>query len=86
MIGDRINLMSRRGTINSFLVEIEENVYEWKTNCLSFQISFDKNDVYMLDPDDGPAIYAGFEFRNKTIDCIKREMRDGSEKYIVYTK
>ena len=86
MIGDRINLMSRRGNINSFLVEIEDNVYEWNTNCLSFQISFNNDDVYMLDPEDGPAIYVGFEFGNKTIDCIKREMRDGSKKYIVYTK
>lgn len=87
MKGDVINLVSRVGTVNSFLTEIEENVYEWNAaEGLIFQISFDKNDIYMLDPDSGPAIYTGFEFGNKTVVEIKKENRDGFEKYIVYAK
>lgn len=90
--GKKIELVSRAGEVSSFLIQIDEGVYEWKNspNSHYFRISFDninKNVIHMLDPDNGPAIFPGFVFEGKTVErIISQKKDDGTEKYIVYAK
>lgn len=69
-----IGLISRDGLVNSYLIEIERNKYEWEpSENTYYRVSSDGETVNFLDPDGGPLLRKGFEFDLRVIDEIKEE-------------
>lgn len=89
---DRIGLLSRAGTVNSYLQKVENDIYEWNlvSDNVCYQISYDKNDkdeIFMLDPEDGPAIMIGYVLNFQKAYRIRRvKDSNGYAKYLVYFK
>lgn len=89
---NRIALLSRAGTINSYLLKVDNDVYEWHTieDDMRYRISYSKEDndeIFMLDPEDGPAVGIGYDLENKKVYRIRRVKEDnGYSKYLVYFK
>ena len=56
----KIDLHSRGGTANSYLIEIEDDKYEWIPSDDTYdRISEREGEVIFLDPDGGPMICKG---------------------------
>lgn len=89
---DRIVLLSRAGTINSYLQKVENDIYEWNpvSDNICYRVSYskeDKDEIFMLDPEDGPAIMIGYSFGTQKVDRIRRvKDENGYAKYLVFFK
>jgi len=85
--GTRTELLSRYGTVNSFLTL----VYEWSVpDDTQYRISFSENDndeIYMLDPDGGPCIRIGTIIDGREVQRITK-LKDSNDKikYLLYVK
>ena len=87
MVGDKTALLSREGTVHSYLIELDEDHYQWCTDGETpYRVSYDKrdeNEIAFLDPaDGGPLFGIGYRLDTRVVVRIRRE--DG--KYIVTMK
>ena len=87
MKGDKTALLSREGTVHSYLIEIDEDHFQWCSDGETpYRISYskeDENEIVFLDPaDGGPLFGLGYNLDGRVVVRIRRT--DG--KYIVTMK
>jgi len=84
MKGDKTVLVSRENTVHSYLIEIDEDHYQWCSDGETpYRISYtkeDENEILFLDPaDGGPLFGLGYVVGDRTVSRIRKE----EGKYIV---